>query len=238
MAVIIKLLLAFVLIPLSIHTPICLGATLHLSKSLPHYVNELEFYYQKPKPGTVADLLRGFERSGVIGNPEHQLPLASFLAELAILGKVDLADLAFRTKSLGRNVRRILAWSVHLAREPRENQLLSELLDADDVLLASQIKRSPAPLSAWPIREKSVLFMYWTAFMASGGRPWLEPIVALALDYGSPKGGAAHSALAALAAATLYENASRHPVLASLLQEKLNTASGREREILGMILRH
>ncbi len=61
-----------------------------LSKSLPHYGEEMEFYYLKPRPDMLADLLKFLNSSGVLAHNEKQLMTAAFFAALAMENKLDL----------------------------------------------------------------------------------------------------------------------------------------------------
>lgn len=223
----------------------CLASEIRLSKGLPHYACDMEFYYLKPRPEILPGLLRTLASEGVLDHNEKQLMAAAFLAELATRRMISLDALAASTQTLkgeaAADARRTLAWAAHLAHLPQERQLLDSLLTANDATLLSQIRHSPAPLAAWEVNEPSVPRMFWGAYMASGDTKWLDRIIDAALSYARLNAaGRQHDAdfaASAAAAALLYDMAPRHARLQERVRERLNGASGAEADTLRLVLR-
>lgn len=218
-------------------------AGLQLSKGLHHYTREMEYYYQKPRPQLIKDVLPAFYRNGALGKSENRMMLAAFLAQLVKKGCVKMDDLVKDALSLGRDARHTVAWCAHLSQTPGEQGYLARLLGPGDKYLVEQIGRTPAPLEAWSInREKTVVQMYWAAFMASGETLWLDRIINLALRYarsGDP-GRHPHAdfATGAEAAASLYDFAPRHPSVVKRLKAALPGKAGEEKKMIDIILEH
>ena len=125
----------------------------------------------------------------------------------------------------------------HLAGLPDETALLGELLSPDDAPLLAQIQSSPASLARWDIyAEKSVLQMYWAAFLASGKVGYLDAIIDAALRYARLNAGGRQNE-ASFPAASLYELAPRHAVVRSRLEQALQGRTGPEADTLRIILR-
>lgn len=218
------------------------AASLLLSKSLPHYAAEMEFYYQKPRPEMLQGLMRALNDSGALAKGETRLMTAAFLAELA-KNNLDLERLWPGDGAKWRDLRGTLAWSARLAQSPREKEFLQYLRNHSDAILAGQIAASPAPLSRWNVlSEKSVPQMFWGAFMAGGDAAWLDRIIEAALfqaraaERGAGNGPAAR--VGAAAAASLYELAPRHPLAVKRLKAALRGKSAAEKRMLGIILEH
>lgn len=216
------------------------GHALDISKTPRHYADEMEFFYQKPRPEIIPDLFRSFYRHGILADPEKRLFLAAFLAELARNGQVPLARLQNEAADLGKDAIHTVAWSLHLAQIPEESEILQQFLGEDALVLLSQIKRTPAPLSAWQMREKAVLQMYWAAFMATGNNFYLDKIIDAALRYGHLKacgqwGGEAYQ-VGAAAASSLYELSRRHPKVRQRLEARLLAANASDRQTIGLML--
>ncbi len=216
-------------------------AAVALSKAVPHYARDIEFYYQKPHPEVLAGILRTFDAQGVLTDTSKQLALGAFFAQVLRTDASTRQRLLPPPDTLGRNGRRTLAWAVHLAQLVDENELIGRLLSPEDALLRDQIARSPAPLAAWNIRsEQTVLHMYWMAFFASGDTALLDSIINTALQYAHLKAaGMQHArtfAVCAAAAASLYELAPRHPAVTSRLTHFLARHSGPEAEALRTML--
>jgi len=203
---------------------------LNLSKTPRHYAQEMEFYYLKPRPEMLAPMLAAFERCGLLANAEKRMFVAAFLSALAGSGKLDLMTLADQSVQDG-NVCLTMAWAAHLCASKDEPIFLQKLLERNVTIAAAQIKRSPAPLNAWdPAWEKSVLNMYWAAFMATGDNIWLDKIIRTALGYArNLKGGGE-------AAASLYEYAPRHPAIKERLENARKSARERENAVIEEIL--
>lgn len=235
--------LAFVLLVLA-EVP-GVASEIRLSKGLPHYVRDMEFYYLKPRPEILPGLLRTLASEGILDHNEKQFMVAAFLAELASRGKVSLDKLASGTESIkgdaATDARHTLAWAAHLARLPQEQELLHVLLKPGEATLRSQISRSPAPLSAWVVDEPTVPRMFWGAYMATGDVAWLDKIIDAALRYARLNAaGRQHDpdfAASASAAALLYDMAPRHPKVLERVRERLKEASVAEADTLRLVLR-
>lgn len=194
-----------------------------------HYLKEMEFYYQKPKPERVGPFLKILADSGQIATSEDRLMLGAFMAELIRSGAIDAEWLARQCQNLGPEARRMAAWSLHLAQSDKEKALLDKLLDATDGHLLWQINASPSPLAKWnPDSEDTVLMMYLGAFMASGNTDYLDAIVGVAIGQG---------AQANHAASLLYELLPDHPVIAERLRAAGKNASETQKETINLILR-
>lgn len=222
---------------------------LMLSKSLPHYARDMEFYYQRPRPEVLPGLLDALARSGALGHAEKRLMTAAFLAGVLDASTADaaplaqtLADRAVRLEGAhGRDARHCLAWAIHLARLPDEAALLGRLLGPQDMALKTQICRSPAPLQAWnPESEPAVPRMYWGAFMATGNTALLDALINDALRYGrlNAAGRQADPSFAACAsaAALLYDMAPRHEAVRERVAQRLAATDGPEARTLRQIL--
>ena len=141
-------------------------AALTISKGLPFYAKDMEFYYENRRAEVLPGILRSFDSLGVLADSLKQLMLAAFLAQTLRDTPANRQLLLPPPPTLSRDGRRTLAWAVHLAQLPDEESLLDSLLQPGDRLLREQITHSPAPLLRWDIySEKTVLQMYWAAFM-------------------------------------------------------------------------
>ena len=216
-------------------------AALAISKGLPFYAQDMEFYYQHHRVDTLPGILRTFDSQGVLRDSLKQLMLAAFLGQV-------LRDPTARQKllppaaSLSRDGRRTLAWAVHLAQLPDESALLASLLQPSDELLLNQVRNSPSPLSNWDIySEKSVLQMYWAAFMATGSNDFLDTIIRAALHYARLNAEGLRNddtfSVSAAAAASLYEFSPRHAAVKNRVEQFLQNTTGPEAETLRIILR-
>ena len=120
--------------------------------------------------------------------------VAAFLAEVLRDDPSARSLLLPPQDGLSQDGRRTLAWVAHLAGLPDETALLGELLSPDDAPLLAQIQSSPASLARWDIyAEKSVLQMYWAAFLASGKVGYLDAIIDAALRYARLNAGGART---------------------------------------------
>ena len=216
-------------------------AALAISKGLPFYAQDMEFYYQHHRVDTLPGILRTFDSQGVLRDSLKQLMLAAFLGQV-------LRDPTARQKllppaaNLSRDGRRTLAWAAHLAQLPDESALLASLLQPSDELLLNQIRNSPSPLTNWDIySERSVLQMYWAAFMATGSNEFLDVIIRAALRYARLNAEGLRNnddfAVSAAAAASLYEFSPRHAAVKNRVEQFLQNSSGPEAETLRIILR-
>lgn len=218
------------------------AAEVRLSKSLPHYARDMEFYYQAPRPEILPGLLRTLAEEGVLAHGEKRLVVASFLAELAARNMVSLEGLAAGVHDAagGGDVRRTLAWAAHLARHPRETRLLDQLLTPHDATLRRHIGRSPAPLSAWTVEEPTVPRMFWGAYMASGDTAWADRLIDAALRYARLNAAGRQNepdfAAGAAAAALLYDMTPRHAQLRERVRARLEGTGGVEAATLHLIL--
>lgn len=215
---------------------------LAVSKSLPLYARDMEFYYQDKRPEVLPGILRAFDAQGVLAQGEKRLMVAAFLAEALRRDPSARPRLLPPPDSLSRDGRLTLAWMVHLAGLPDEDSLLAGLLTPEDAPLPTQIRNSPTPLLRWDIyAEKSVLQMYWAAFLASGDTDYLDSIINAALRYARLNArGLQQDAVfpvCAAAAASLYELAPRHAAVRARVEQALEGRSGPEADTLRIILR-
>lgn len=188
----------------------------------------MEFYYQAPRPEIILPMLRSFAQSRALANGGKRMMLAAFLSELIKKGAIKPETLIEESEKLGRDARLVAAWSLHLTGQPEEPKWLGRLLTKQDAQFASQIRKMPARLENWnPAWESSVLGMYWGAFMATGSPVWIERIITEALAGNRDNN---------MAAASLYDSASRHPLVAEILAKRLKRAKGQQKEILELIL--
>lgn len=214
---------------------------LAISKGLPFYAKDMEYYYQNRRAETLPGILRTFDAQGVLSDSQKQLMLAAFLAQVLRDDPTARQRILPAPENLSRDGRRTLAWMAHLAQMPDEAALQNQLLHPNDHLLRVQINNSPAPLLNWDIySEKTVLQMYWAAFMASGSNEYLDPIIRAALRYARLNAEGLRNddafSVCASAAASLYELAPRHPAVAARVEEALKICSGPEAETLRTIL--
>lgn len=197
-----------------------------------HYAEAMEFYYQHPNPEMLKPMLRSFKEAGWLGHAEKRLSIAAFLAELASCQRLNLRQLVNETANLGRDARLTLAWALHLAQADKAANSLENLLGANDMRFAGQIRKSPNILRQWNLAaEPSVLGMYWSAFMACGNLAYVDAIIECALNLRNFEP-------ARRAAASLYEYEARHPLVEKRLRERLESASVNERERLETMLSH
>lgn len=215
---------------------------LAISKGLHFYANDMEYYYQHRRAEALPGILRTFDTQGVLKDSLKQLMLAAFLAQVLRDNPQSRQRLLPPPPSLSRDGRRTLAWMAHLAQLPDEQELLAALLQPEDALLREQIQRSPTPLIHWDIySEKSVVQMYWAAFMASGSNVFLDVIIHAAMHYAQLNSEGLRNddtfSVSAAAAASLYDLAPRHPAVQSRLEQFLKKAHGPEAATLRIILR-
>lgn len=215
--------------------------SLELSKGLPHYAREMEFYYMNERPEILTPLFRNFHANGVMARAENRLMLAAFFAELARKKKLNLESFVRQNQSLGKDARHTLAWTAHLAGSSNERKLLGELLEPQEKPLLTQIKNTSASLLDWPLnREKSVLQMYWAAYMASGNPSWLDAIIESALklarSQNSPRNMIDPGGTESAAAASLYDLVPTHKSVRERVMARRDGKSGNEKKILDMIL--
>lgn len=218
------------------------AAALTVSKSVSLYARDMEFYYQNKNPEVLPGILRSFDAQGVLAQGEKRLMAAAFLAEVLRRDPAARQRILPPAQTLSRDGRRTLAWVAHLAQLSDEAVLSTDLLGPEDATLLRQIQNSPAPLLHWDIyAEKTVVQMYWAAFLASGDNAYLDAIVNAALRYARLNAGGrqneADFAVCAFAAASLYELAPRHEAVRARLRQTLKSLSGPEAETLRVILR-
>ena len=214
---------------------------LAISKGLPFYAQVMEFYYQHHRVDTLPGILRTFDSQGVLRDSLKQLMLAAFLGQV-LRDPIAKQKLLPPAANLSRDGRRTLAWAAHLAQLPDEAALLASLLQPSDELLLNQIRNSPAPLTSWDIySERSVLQMYWAAFMATGSNDFLDVIIRSALRYARLNAEGLRNnddfSVSAAAAASLYEFSPRHAAVKKRVEQFLQNATGPEAETLRIILR-
>lgn len=191
-----------------------------LAMDLGHFADQLEFYYQKPRPRELPRIVERMEQMGALKRADGRLLVAAFLAELARAGKIDLATLGSANAS--RERRHTLAWSARLAGNPDYSVYLTD----DDAALKKQLAASPSSLKDWPA-EATASRMRLAAFGACGDAAWIEQITDVALANGSGAG---------TARAILYDATRRHPLVRARLKARLEKARGNERELLWLIL--
>ena len=217
------------------------SAAIAVSKGLPFYAQDMEFYYQHHRIETLPGILRTFDSQGILHDSLKQIMLAAFLGQ--VLRNPDVRQrLLPPPESLSRDGRRTLAWAVHFAQLPDEQALLAALLLPTEGLLLDQIRNSPAQLTNWDIySEKSVLQMYWSAFMATGSNDFLDVIIRAALRYARLNAEGLRNnddfSVSAAAAASLYEFSPRHAAVKKRVEQFLQNATGPEAETLRIILR-
>ena len=217
------------------------SAALTISKGLPFYAQDIEFYYQHHRVETLTGILRTFDAQGVLSDRLKQIMLGAFFGQ--VLSSPEARQrLLPPPPTLSRDGRRTLAWAVHFAQLPDEATLLSSLLQPSDALLLDQIRNSPTPLTNWDIySERSVLQMYWAAFMATGSNDYLDAIIRSALRYARLNAEGLRNedgfSVCAAAAASLYEFAPRHAAVKNRVEYFLKSATGAEAETLRIILR-
>ena len=234
------LLLAMALACLTVAAPRQCAA-LAISKGLPFYAQDMEFYYQHHRVDALPGILRTFDSQGVLRDSLKQLMLAAFLGQV-LRDPIAKQKLLPPAANLSREGRRTLAWAAHFAQLPDEPALLASLLQPSDELLLNQVRNSPSPLSNWDIySEKSVLQMYWAAFMATGSNDFLDTIIRAALHYARLNAEGLRNddtfSVSAAAAASLYEFAPRHTAIQNRVEHFLKGATGPEAETLRIILR-
>ena len=217
------------------------SAAIAVSKGLPFYAQDMEFYYQHHRIETLPGILRTFDSQGILHDSLKQIMLAACLGQ--VLRNPDVRQrLLPPPASLSRDGRRTLAWAVHFAQLPDEQALLASLLLPTEGLLLDQIRNSPAQLTNWDIySEKSVLQMYWAAFMATGSNDFLDVIIRAALRYARLNAEGLRNdddfSVSAAAAASLYEFSPRHAAVKKRVEQFLQNATGPEAETLRIILR-
>ena len=217
------------------------SAAIAVSKGLSFYAQDMEFYYQHHRIETLPGILRTFDSQGILHDSLKQIMLAAFLGQ--VLRNPDVRQrLLPPPESLSRDGRRTLAWAVHFAQLPDEQALLASLLLPTEGLLLDQIRNSPAQLTNWDIySEKSVLQMYWSAFMATGSNDFLDVIIRAALRYARLNAEGLRNnddfSVSAAAAASLYEFSPRHAAVKKRVEQFLQNATGPEAETLRIILR-
>lgn len=201
---------------------------LNLGKTPAHYAQELEYYYLRPRPEMLPPMLESFDRSGQLADGEKRMFIASFLAALAQEGKVKLPE--FRSCKLGPQGELTIAWAAYLNGD---DALATQMLRAWPDWVGTQMRKRPARLEQWdPTWEKSVLGMFWAAFLATGSDRWLDTIIDGALKH------AHHNKGGSLVAASLYDYAPRHEAIIQRVKTRLPQLKEDEAQILETILAH
>lgn len=222
------------------------GAT--LSRGFLLYAQRMEFYYQRPQAALLPDVLLRLDAAGMLADGEKRLVVAAFLAECLrrdAAARQALAPLISppdgRAQSL--DVRRTLAWAVHLAGLDKAAEQVGHLLPRRaDLTLHDQILASPSPLLRWAVTsESSVLHMYWGAFMAGGDTAYVDAVIAATCRYARLKAAGRQYEedfdLCRQAAASLYEFTPRHPLVRRQVERAI--AAGQnpaEQETLRLML--
>lgn len=209
------------------------ASALNLTMPVGRYAEAMEFYYQNPKPELIAPLLRAFAEKGILANAEKRLFMAAFLSELVKKNDLSMMRLAGEARKLNADAILTAAWTAHLSGH--KGAILTSLLNQCSEAARRQIESSPANLADWnPDWEKSVLNMYWGAFMATGAERWLEAIIGTALAWAR----SGRDPTGQYAAATLYDYAPGHPLVVQLLRKKLESATPAEKRMLTTIIGH
>lgn len=206
------------------------ASAMNYSMTLQKYADEIEYFYERPRMELLYGMLGVMDRGGKLANAEKRMFAAAFLAELLKEKRIDLNKLRAKNAPNSRNVNEVLAWAAHLAGVRRE--VWSKLI-AGRKLLIKHIASTPNRLESWqPLWEKSVIDMYWAAFMASGKEKWIDGIIRAALHLAHNPDGA----VARHAAATLYEYAPRHAKARARLEARQKSADEAERALIGQML--
>lgn len=189
-------------------------------RALAAYAAGMEYYYRKPQPQLLPPLLQKMNDAGLLADGEKRLMVAAFLGECLrndpSLRRMIADALAQAGKEAGHNIRRTLAWAVHLAGLRDAPALVRQLLPSRaDLTLREHILSTPTPLLRWTVTsESSVLHMYWTAFMASGNTAYVDAVIAAACRYARLAADGRQFEddfdLCRQAAASLYEFTPRH----------------------------
>lgn len=224
---ILRMLLFSLLILVSCISPV---HSFTLSKSPVHYYEEMEKYYQKPRPEMLAGILQVFGMGGILANAKKRMFLAAFLSELVKNSQVGLDDLAAGNFSRA-DVRATLAWIAHLSGCKPDK--VAALLGLENNILMNQILNTPQELRAWnPEWEESTVDMYWGAFMATGDRYWVDAIITAALNFASSGKGKPGR----YAAATLYDYLPRHEKIGSIVRGYAHTSNPAHKAMLRQLL--
>lgn len=204
-----------------------------LEMNLDHFAQDMEFYYQNPRPEIIEPLLKHLYKSKVLMQADKRLMIAAFLGELARKEKINLAKISKSLANLSRPVRHTIAWGVHLARLPDEEQILNKLLNSNDEILKNQIKKSPGFLENWTTATDPVIIqMYWGAFMASGKPDWIDTLIKCTFILSEHPG----NDFGNKAAASLYEYAPRHKIIEERIKYAARSANPGQISILNTIL--
>lgn len=206
---------------------------LNLTMPVDRYAESMEFYYQTPRPELITPLFRAFSEKGILANAEKRLFMAAFLAELIKKNDLSMLHLAGEARKLNDDAILTAAWAGRLSGH--NGAILASLLNQCSPAARSQIEASPPNLSAWkPDWEKSVLNMYWGAFMATGNSFWLDAIIDTALAWARDT----HHPTGRQAAASLYDYAPAHPMIGERLRLRIGNANPAEKRMLETILEH
>ena len=223
-------------------------ATTLAEKGLAAYAASMEYYYRKPQPRLLPTLLQRMDGAGLLADGEKRLLVAAFLGEClrhdASLRRMVASAQAQAGEERGRNIRRTLAWAVHLAGLRDAPALVRQLLPSHaDLTLRDHILSTPSPLLRWQATsESSVLHMYWTAFMASGNTAYVEAIIDATRRYARLKASGRQYEddfdLCRQAAASLYEFTPRHTLVRRCVEKALAaTRDPAEASTLRLMLR-
>lgn len=220
-----------------------------VSKNVLHYARDMEFYYREQRPEVLAGILRSFDAQGVLAQGDKRLATAAFLAEVVRhnpsarerlftstngakgSASKNANDTANVSAKPSRNVARTLAWTAHLAGLPDAAALKDSLLKHEEnALLRRQIDAAPTHLIDWNLNsEKTILEMYWGAYLASGETKYLDRIINASLEYARLNAAGLRRDPAftpgAAAAASLYEFAPRHDIVRARVEAVLQGLS-------------
>lgn len=227
--------------------PAAHAATL-ADRGLAAYAASMEYYYRKPQPQLLPTLLQRMDDAGLLADGEKRLLVAAFLGEClrkdASTRSLLQNALAHAGQEPGHNIRRTLAWAVHLAGLRDAPALVRQLLpNRADLTLREHILSSPSPLLRWKATaDSSVLHMYWTAFMAGGNTAYVEAIIDATRRYARLKASGRQYEddfdLCRQAAASLYEFTPRHTLVRRCVEKALAaTRNPAEIQTLRLMLR-
>lgn len=217
-------------------------------RGLAAYADSMEFYYRKPQPQLLPTLLQRMDGAGLLADGEKRLLVAAFLGECLrkdpSTRSLLQSALAHAGQEPGHNIRRTLAWAVHLAGLSDAPALVRQLLpNRADLTLREHILSTPSPLLRWEATsESSVLHMYWTAFMAGGNTAYVDAVINATRRYARLKASGRQYEddfdLCRQAAASLYEFTPRHALVRRCVEKALAaTRNPAEADTLRLMLR-
>ena len=137
------LLLAMALACLTVAAPRQCAA-LAISKGLPFYAQDMEFYYQHHRVDALPGILRTFDSQGVLNDSLKQLMLAAFLGQV-LRDPTARQRLLPPPETLSRDGRRTLAWAAHFANYPMNRPCLPACCSPLRACCSTRFATAPAP---------------------------------------------------------------------------------------------